>query len=66
MQTGHFISSSAVSDFEVDGLTFEIEGKKKGKKQIAEIPQGQGFIVKDDTEYVYQNAIPLWMFGFIY
>ena len=52
MQTGHFISSSAVSDFEVDGLTFEIGGKKKGKKQIAEIPQGQGFIVKDDTEYV--------------
>ena len=66
MQTGHFISSCAVSDFEVDGLTFEIGGKKKGKKQIAEIPQGQGFIVKDDTEYVYQNAIPLWMFGFIY
>ena len=66
MQTGHFISSSAVSDFEVDGLTFEIGGKKKGKKQIAEIPQGQGFIVKDDTEYVYQNAIPLWTFGFIY
>ena len=66
MQTGHFISSSAVSDFEVDGLTLEIGGKKKGKKQIAEIPQGQGFIVKDDTEYVYQNAIPLWMFGFIY
>ena len=66
MQTGHFISSSAVSDFDVDGLTFEIGGKKKGKKQIAEIPQGQGFIVKDDTEYVYQNAIPLWMFGFIY
>ncbi len=66
MQTGHFISSSAVSDFEADGLTFEIGGKKKGKKQIAEIPQGQGFIVKDDTEYVYQNAIPLWMFGFIY
>ena len=66
MQTGHFISSSAVSDFEVDGLTFEIGGKKKGKNQIAEIPQGQGFIVKDDTEYVYQNAIPLWMFGFIY
>lgn len=66
MQTGHFISSSAVSDFEVDGLTFEIGGKKKGKKQIAEISQGQGFIVKDDTEYVYQNAIPLWMFGFIY
>ena len=66
MQTGHFISSSAVSDFEVDGLTFEIGGKKKGKKQIAEIPQGQGFIVKDDTEYVYQNAIPLWMFGIIY
>ena len=26
----------------------------------------QGYIVKDDTEYAYDNQIPLWMFGFLY
>lgn len=62
----HFVSASPVSDFEVDGLTFEIGGHKKGNKQIADIPDGKGFVVKDDTEYVYRNAIPLWMFGFLY
>ena len=66
LRVGHFISSSPVSDFEVDGLTFEIGGKNKTKKQIATLPPDQGYIVKDDTEYVYQNSIPLWMFGFVY
>ena len=66
MRVGHFVSASEVSDFEVDGLTFEIGGKKKGNKQISSLPQGCGFVVKDDTEYVFQNNIPLWMFGFVY
>ena len=63
---GHFISSSPVSDFEVDGLTFEIGGKNKTKKQLTTLPINQGYVVKADTEYVYQNSIPLWMFGFVY
>ena len=25
-----------------------------------------GYIVKDDLEYAYENQIPLWMFGFLY
>ena len=66
LRVGHFISSSPVSDFEVDGLTFEIGGKNKTKKQLATLPINQGYVVKDDTEYVYQNSIPLWMFGFVY
>jgi predicted AAA+ superfamily ATPase len=66
LRVGHFISSSAVSDFEVDGLTFEIGGKNKGKKQLSTLPMDKGFVVKDDTEYAYQNSITLWMFGFAY
>ena len=40
--------------------------KNKTKKQISTLPADKGFVVKDDTEYVYQNSIPLWMFGFVY
>ena len=25
-----------------------------------------GYLVKDDTEYVFDNQVPLWMFGFLY
>lgn len=65
-RVGHMVSASSVSDFEVDGYTFEVGGWKKGHKQISSVPQGKGFVVKDDTEYVFQNNIPLWMFGFLY
>ena len=54
----------SVSDFEIDGKTFEVGGRKKGKKQIEDVPDG--FVVKDDIEYVHDNQVPLWMFGFLY
>lgn len=66
MQVAHFITASKVSDFDVDNYTFEVGGKQKGDQQIESITKGKGFIVKDDTEYVYMNHIPLWMFGFLY
>ena len=66
LRVEHFISSSLVADFEVDGMTFEIGGKNKGKKQISTLPADKSFVVKDDIEYAYQNVIPLWMFGFLY
>ena len=66
LRVGHFISSSPIADFEVEGLTFEVGGKNKTKKQISTLPADKGFVVKDDSEYVYQNSIPLWMFGFVY
>ena len=66
MRVGNFISSSPVSDFEVDGYTFEVGGRNKTRKQIATLPLEKSFVVKDDIEYIYQNSIPLWMFGFIY
>jgi hypothetical protein len=62
----HHITASDVSDFEVDGYTFEVGGHNKGKGQIESVPEGKGFVVKDDEEYAYRNEIPLWMFGFVY
>ncbi len=58
------VFESPVSDFEVDGRTFEVGGRNKGKKQI--LTADEGYVVKDDIEYAYENQIPLWMFGFIY
>ena len=64
MRVGHFVTSSAVSDFEIDGITFEVGGRNKTSRQIKDLEKA--YLVKDDTEYVYRNEIPLWMFGFIY
>jgi predicted AAA+ superfamily ATPase len=55
---------SPVSDFEIDGKTFEVGGRKKGKRQI--INSKDGYVVKDNIEYALDNQIPLWMFGFLY
>lgn len=55
---------SPVSDFEIDGKTFEIGGPSKGKKQVEGI--ANAYVVKDGLEYVFDNQIPLWMFGFLY
>jgi len=64
MKVRHNITSSKISDFEVDGIAFEVGGRTKGQKQIEAATRG--YIVKDDIEYAFQNQIPLWMFGFIY
>ena len=41
-------TSSSVSDFTICDYTFEIDGRKKGKKQIEDVKNGR--IVKDDIE----------------
>ena len=59
------VTLSPVSDFLVNNkYTFEIGGRKKGKKQIKDIDNS--YIVKDDIEYAYSNVIPLWAFGLNY
>ena len=58
------VTASRVSDFTIDGMTFEVGGKNKGKKQISEVKQG--YVVKDDIVYGYGNVIPLWHFGMNY
>lgn len=60
----HDVISSSVSDFEIDGKTFEIGGRKKGQKQIERA--SDGYIVKDDIETGFANVIPLWYFGLMY
>lgn len=58
------IQPSPVSDFLVDGYTFEIGGKKKGNAQIRGV--NNAYVVKDDIEFGFGNTIPLWHFGFMY
>lgn len=60
----HDVISSSVSDFEIDGKTFEIGGRKKEQKQIERATDG--YIVKDDIETGFANVIPLWHFGLMY
>lgn len=58
------VIASKESNFTIDNYTFEIGGKKKGKKQIEDIPNG--YIVRDDIEYGNDIIIPLWHFGLNY
>lgn len=64
MRVNQNISSSKVSDFTIGEYTFEIGGKKKGKKQIETVKEGR--IVKDDIETGHGIIIPLWNFGMNY
>lgn len=64
MRKNYPIVSSRESDFKIGEYTFEVGGKKKGKKQIADIPHG--VVVRDDIEYGHGNIIPLWHFGLSY
>lgn len=58
------VISSRISDFEIAGKTFEVGGKKKGKKQLTDA--AEGYVVRDDIEYGSGKIIPLWAFGLTY
>ena len=64
MRVNQDIIVSSVSDFQIEDRTFEIGGRKKGKKQIEGLENA--YVVKDDLEYGYGNVIPIWHFGFNY
>lgn len=64
LRVKHLVTSSAMADFEIGGRTFEVGGRNKTQRQIKQAEEG--YVVKDDIEYTYQNTIPLWMFGFVY
>ena len=57
-------TSSKISDFEINGITFEVGGKNKKGQQIKEAQSG--YLVKDNLEYASGHSIPIWMFGFLY
>jgi uncharacterized protein len=61
----HQVHLSEQADFLVDGkYTFEVGGKNKKRKQISGIENA--YLAKDDIEIGFGNAIPVWMFGFLY
>jgi uncharacterized protein len=64
MSLEHKVTSHISADFQIDDAIFEVGGKSKTKKQIFDLKNA--FIVKDDIEYGYMNAIPLWHFGMSY
>ena len=64
MRVKHAVKASDISDFQIEGMTFEVGGKSKGKSQIKDAKHG--FVVKDDIEYGHGNVIPLWAFGLTY
>jgi len=58
------VIASKVSDFAIGEYTFEVGGKGKQRKQIADVPNG--YLVKDDIEYGYGRTLPIWTFGLMY
>ncbi len=64
MRVENDVISSRVSDFVIGDRTFEVGGRKKGKKQIEDVPNA--YVVKDDIEFAHGNIIPLWAFGLNY
>lgn len=64
MRVNHDVITSKTADFSIGKRTFEVGGKSKGQRQIADAEEG--YIVKDDIEYGYGNVIPLWHFGLNY
>jgi len=62
MRVKHNVVCLRISDFEIDGKTFEVGGK--GKKHITDAVEG--YVVLDDIEVGYGNIIPLWAFGLAY
>ena len=64
MRVNNDVISSSKVDFVIGRRTFEVGGKGKGLKQIAD--SAEGYIVKDDIETGYLNVVPLWAFGLNY
>ncbi len=61
----HKVNISEQSDFLIDRrYTFEIGGKEKPHKQIADL--SGAYIAADNIEIGFGNKIPLWLFGFLY
>lgn len=65
LSPAHKIFEPPVGDLLVDETyIFEIGGKNKQFKQIADIPNS--YVIVDDTESGFGNKIPMWLLGFLY
>lgn len=62
---GHRLTEPPTGDFLVDEkYLFEVGGKSKSFRQIADIPDS--FVVADDEETGFGSKIPMWILGFLY
>lgn len=62
---GHELHGPQIGDLLVDEkYLFEIGGKTKTFKQIADLPNS--YVIADDYESGLGNRIPLWLLGFLY
>mgnify|MGYP002623666150 CR=1 FL=1 len=65
MSHGRTIQYAKQGDLQVDGKhLFEVGGRKKGFKQIADLPDS--YVAADNIETGFGNKIPLWLFGLLY
>lgn len=65
VQTKHQVHYHHKGDFILDDkVIIEVGGKSKDSKQIEGLPNA--YLALDDIEFGYGNAIPLWLFGFLY
>lgn len=61
----HQVEYNKRGDFLIDhNLTFEIGGRAKDGKQVAQVENA--YIAADDIDYPMGNKLPLWMFGLMY
>jgi uncharacterized protein len=61
----HSVTYPEIGDFLVDGkFLFEVGGRNKSHRQIK--GTGNAWIVADGIEFSAGNALPLWLFGFLY
>ena len=64
MRVRNDVTSSRDSDFSIGQYTFEVGGRKKGKKQVEGL--ANGIVVRDDIESGHGIFVPLWQFGLNY
>ena len=65
LSSSHSISMPQKGDLLVDShWLFEVGGRTKGYKQIANIPDS--YVVADGIDIGFENKIPLWLFGMMY
>jgi predicted AAA+ superfamily ATPase len=65
LRQAHSVLLPQKGDYIVDGLyTFEVGGAGKTFKQIKDVPDS--YLALDEMEYGSGNAIPLYLFGFLY
>ena len=65
LQNKHQVHYHHQGDFLLDDkIVVEVGGKSKDGKQIEGVDNA--YLALDDIEFGYGNAVPLWLFGFLY